>query len=98
MRYYMPGVVVLAVLLAGCGGWQGPTTGHAVGFVYVATGTGTAQGQPPTLQLLPAATADPNLRAVSGAIVTVVQLSRSTVTTIDGSYGIFNLEPGTYSR
>ena len=97
MRYSLLGVVMLSVLLVGCGGWQGPTTGHAVGFVYVDTGTGTAQAQTPTLQLLPAATTNPDLRPVSGATVAIVQLSRSTVTTTDGSFGIFNIEPGTYS-
>jgi len=97
MRHYLSAVVVLVVLLVGCGGWQGPTTGHAVGFVYAGDDTDTAQAQSATLQLLPAATADPDLHPVSGATVTIVQISRSTVTTVDGSYGVFNIDPGTYS-
>lgn len=111
MRHYLPAVVMLVVLLAGCGGWQGPTTGHAVGYIYVDEGADTAhdgadtvhdgadtaQAQSATLRLLPAATADPDLHPVSGATVTIVQVSRSTVTTVDGSFGIFNIEPGTYS-
>jgi len=88
---------MLVVLLAGCGGWQGPTTGHAVGYIYAEDGAGTAQAQSATLQLLHAATADPDLHPVGGATVTIVEVSRSTVTTVDGSFGIFNIEPGTYS-
>ncbi len=88
---------MVAVLLVGCGGWQGPTTGHAVGFIYAEDNAGTQQAQVAPLQLFPAATADPDLHPVSGATVTIVELHRSTVTTTDGSYGIFNIEPGTYT-
>ncbi len=97
MRDYLPGLIMLTILLAGCGGFQGPSTGHAVGFIYAVTDAGSAQVPQTQLQLFPAATADPDLRPVSGATVTIVQLNRSAPTSVDGSYGIFNLEPGTYS-
>jgi hypothetical protein len=97
MKKWLLPIALVLPLIAGCAGLQGPTTGHAVGYIYAENDTATAQATPAPLQLFASIAADPDLNPITGAQITLVELNRSTVTSVDGSYGIFNVEPGTYT-
>ncbi len=98
MRYWVLAIAIaLPVILSGCGGADGPTTGHAIGYIYADAVESAGDGEMPVLRLLATATSDPALRALKDVTVTIVEAEKTTRTSQYGAYAFYDLKPGAYT-
>jgi len=98
MRYCVLSIlIILPLLLVGCGGSEGAATGDAVGYIYGDAGQAAADAADSLLYLLSGRTSDPLVKVVAGATVILVEAERTTRTSWDGSYAFFDVEPGEYT-
>ncbi len=98
MRYCVLSIlIILPLLLVGCGGFEVAATGDAVGYIYGDAGQTAADAADSLLYLLSGRTSDPVVKAVAGATVVLVEAERATRTSYDGFYAFFEVKPGRYT-